>query len=146
MLSLQQSLLNIQWQKVNVYIFGFTYKKSSLHLHHVSHFARHTDSTRQKKKKKKSFPQFFLLLLLLWIDIFGSFKKAWQNECKNLPVLCACMSVTIFFFFPAALIQSKNNNTSRNQEIDSRNTVIPYIERMNHTQKETSDRCAFIKV
>lgn len=100
----------------------------------------------KKKKKKKSFPQFFLLLLLLWIDIFGAFKKAWQNECKNLPVLCACMSVTIFFFFPAALIQSKNNNTSRNQEIDSRNTVIPYTERMNHTQKETSDRCAFIKV
>lgn len=145
MLNLQQSLLNIQWQKVNVYIFGFTYKKSSLHLHHVSHFARHTDCARQKKKKKKkSFPQFFLLLLLLWIDIFGAFK----NECKNLPVLCACMSVTFFFFFlfPATLIQSKNSNTSRNQEIDNRNTVIPYTERMNHTQKETSDRCAFIKV
>lgn len=99
---------------------------------------------KKKKKKKKSFPQFFLLLLLLWIDIFGAFK----NECKNLPVLCACMSVTFFFFFlfPATLIQSKNSNTSRNQEIDNRNTVIPYTERMNHTQKETSDRCAFIKV
>lgn len=99
----------------------------------------------KKKKRKKnlspnSFYYYYCYELIFLVPLRTNVR------IFQFCVLVCLLPFFFFFLFPATLIQSKNSNTSRNQEIDNRNTVIPYTERMNHTQKETSDRCAFIKV
>lgn len=100
----------------------------------------------KKKRKKNLSPNSFYYYYCYELIFLVPLRKLDRTNVRTFQFCVLVCLLPFFFFFPAALIQSKNNNTSRNQEIDSRNTVIPYTERMNHTQKETSDRCAFIKV
>lgn len=53
-------------------------------------------------------------------------------KVNSLSVLCVWMPVT-FFFFERDSFEIKMITLGKEQEIDSRNIVITYTERMDHT-------------